>query len=402
MSDKENDSIQINQSSEFQTFSKNYKDTNKNKKNIQVTQNNDNYEFTFKKNLFQDKNITSDINQEHNTFLGGQKNEKDVKLNSVLNETNKFKENKHIFKKLFPPKIKKVSEKIIKTGITNKSSIINPNSSNKYLILLNKIKRDNNKINDITKCNSVIYNQKNKNKYSIIPLIQKYISKKKSNINNINNNKNKKKPIEENISKNHSFICPNNLNEINHNNYALSYKTKMKIKKKMSTKNMNLMSENNKEHFNYSSFLNSKLMTQKNINTYNNLNKDKNIKKKNIIKIDDKNILQNKKSQIFKEKNKLNLVKKNKFKTYKSPLSTKNQIRNNYLKFNNKNNYRDFNAYSNLGKIKNNSINKINCSILIKKNKTFINLIHNDKKKSSKNVVTNNERKKLTPDKFKF
>ena len=61
MSDKENDSTKMNQSEEFQTFSKKYK--NKNEKSNKITssnENNDFYEFTFKKNLFSEKNISNE------------------------------------------------------------------------------------------------------------------------------------------------------------------------------------------------------------------------------------------------------------------------------------------------------------------------------------------------------
>ena len=105
MSDKENDSTKMNQPEEFQTFSKKYQD--KNEKSNKITSSNENnefYEFTFKKNLFSEKNISNekiDNNKELNNHFENCANDKEQKVKSILYDTKKFKENRHIFKALF-------------------------------------------------------------------------------------------------------------------------------------------------------------------------------------------------------------------------------------------------------------------------------------------------------------
>ena len=102
----------------------------------------------------------------------------------------------------------------------------------------------------------------------------------------------------------------------------------------------------------------------------------------------------------------------NKIKLDKAPLSCKNKINNIFKKENkeikenkenkaikDKNNINNNkNTYSNLKRIKINSINKTNSSIIIKKNKTFLNL--KEKNKNSSIIKTKSQtKKKIFPSK---
>lgn len=407
MSDKENDSTKMNQSEEFQTFSKKYKDKNEKSNKIkQSNENNDFYEFTFKKNLFSEKNISNekiDNNKELNNHAENNVKDNEPKVNTILYDTNKFKENQHIFKALFHKNhdIKKV-EALVTNFYEQKESksIIISNLSNKRynnnIVLWNKIKK--NKKNEKAKSNSVIYNHKAQNKYiaskiRIVPY-------------EYNNNTN--------TYKNHSFIS--NINNMStHNNYTSSYKSKIKTKRKISAKNINIsncFNNNSKDkhkdshHLSYIN-INNKLSSVKNSSTRNCINQEKKLKEiESNKKMSNKNIftkkknLTNKNCNILKLKSKIN----NRLKIDKSPLSCKNQNRNSYIKVNKDviNNNKDAHLYSNINKMKPTYNSKMNSSKLIKKNNTFLNLKNNENKVNSKIIHKNKEKTKLTLDKYKI
>ena len=403
MSDKENDSAKMNQSEEFQTFSKKYNDKNeKSNKIMPSNENNEFYEFTFKKNLFSEKNKSNektDNNKEQNNHIENNENDNEQKVKSILNDTNKFKENRHIFKALFQKNndIKKIEALVTNfyEQKENKSIIISNLSSNRCnnnIILWNKIKK--NKKNEKVKSNSVIYNHKAQNKY---------IASKIKIIHNDNN-----------TFKNHSFISNSN-NMSAHNNYTSSYKTKIKTKRKISAKNINISNcfkNNSKDshkikgsHHLSCINISNKLSTVKNNSAYICINKENKLKEIENTKMSNKNIftkkknLTNKNSNIIKLKSRIN----NKLKIDKSPLSCKNQNRNSYIKVNNDVfNNKDVHLYSNLNQMKATYNSKINSSIIIKKNNTFLNLNKKENKDNSKLTNKNKEKTKLTLDKHKI
>ena len=410
MSDKENDSTKMNQSEEFQTFSKKYKD--KNEKSNKITssnENNDFYEFTFKKNLFSEKNISNeknDNNKEMNNHNENNVNDNEQKAKSIVNDINKFKENKHIFKALFQKNhdIKKVEALVTNfyEQKQNKSIIISNLSSkrcNNNIILWNKIK-NNKKIekNEKAKSNSVIYNHKTQNKY---------LASKIKIVHNDNN-----------TYKNHSFISNNN-NMSTHNNYTSSYKSKIKTKRKISAKNMNIsncFNNNSKENLknkdkvkdsHHLSYINikNKLLTVKNNSAYNCINKENKLKEIENNKMSNKNIFTKKKNLTNKNSNILKLKSKitHKLKIDKSPLSCKNQNKNNHIKANNDAyNNKDVHLYSNLKQMKATYNSKMNSSIIFKKNNTFLNLQKKENKDNSKLTNKNKEKIKLTLDRHKI
>ena len=405
MSDKENEAINITKSEEFQTFSKNCKNSNKNEKNTQIALNKENFEFTFKKNLFNEKNkITEKNNEEANNIVNYKDN---IKIHSILYENNKFKENKKIFKALFQKKKSIKSEKNnIKTVINNHynergyKSINTHNNKNNKIFLRNKLSK-NNKKNEKIDSNSALLNNKKENKSH---LIQKYTTKYK------NNDNSKTKNISNN--KNNSFICQTNKcnifnNNINSNYYISSYKSKINIKRKISAKNININCEHNKNNYN-PGVVTVKMQTQKNT-SFNNINKKEESKKSNNKKII--NNFDKKKSPIHKIDNNILIINNNnnqksvgKIKIDKGSLSCKNQIRNIYLKeHNNKNGYINYYAYSNMNKAKIICNNKTNSSVIIKKNKTLFNIKNNNNintsKNSTKKIIKRQVKKKLTPDK---
>jgi hypothetical protein len=403
MSDKENDSAKMNQSEEFQTFSKKYKDKNeKSNKIMPSNENNEFYEFTFKKNLFSEKNKSNektDNNKEQNNHIENNENDNEQKVKSILNDTNKFKENRHIFKALFQKNndIKKIEALVTNfyEQKENKSIIISNLSSNRCnnnIILWNKIKK--NKKNEKVKSNSVIYNHKAQNKY---------IASKIKIIHNDNN-----------TFKNHSFISNSN-NMSAHNNYTSSYKTKIKTKRKISAKNINISNcfkNNSKDshkikgsHHLSCININYKLSTVKNNSAYICINKENKLKEIENTKMSNKSIftkkknLTNKNSNIIKLKSRIN----NKLKIDKSPLSCKNQNRNSYIKVNNDVfNNKDVHLYSNLNQMKATYNSKINSSIIIKKNNTFLNLNKKENKDNSKLTNKNKEKTKLTLERHKI
>lgn len=404
MSDKENEAINITKSEEFQTFSKNCKNSNKNEKNTQIALNKENFEFTFKKNLFNEKNkITEKNNEEANNIESHKDN---LKINSILYENNIYKENKNIFKTLFQKNKSIKSEKNnIKTVMNNHhnekgyKSINTHNNKNNKIFLRNKLSK-NNKNNEKLDCNSALLNNKKENKSR---LIQKYTTKYK------NNDNSKTKNIINN--KNNSFICQTNkcniFNSNNNNYYISSYKSKINIKKKISAKNININCDHNKINYN-PGVVTIKMQTQKNI-SFNNIHKKEENKKSNHKKII--NNFDKKKTPIHKIDNHKLIINNNnsqknvgKIKLDKGSLSCKNQIRNIYLKeHNNKKDYINYYAYSNMNKTKISCNNKINSSVIIKKNKTLLNIKTNNNINSSKNstkkIIKRQVKKKLTPDK---
>ena len=92
MSDKENE-VNNSQSVEFQTFSKNCKDSNKTKKKNKVLIEEENYEFTFKKNLFNEKNIKNENILEESAHFYKEPNEKNKRIKSITYNNN-YKEKK--------------------------------------------------------------------------------------------------------------------------------------------------------------------------------------------------------------------------------------------------------------------------------------------------------------------
>ena len=84
----------------------------------------------------------------------------------------------------------------------------------------------------------------------------------------------------------------------------------------------------------------------------------------------------------------------NKIQIDKAPLSCKNQIRTK----NKDNNHINNKVFSNLNKVKLNSINKINSSISIKKTKTCL-ALNKKNKNCSMGKLNNKPKKKYTPDK---
>ena len=375
MSDKENEAINMTKSEEFQTFSKNYKNTNKEDKN-QISLNKDNFEFTFKKNLFNEinKNNNNENSIEEFTF---DDNEKNQKIKAILYENNKYKENKKIFKALFQKnKTKPLEKNNIKTVIyTNNEkshkSINEYNNKNSKIILRNKLGKNINNHIRIDN-NSAIFNQK---KDHHTHLIRKYTTKYK------NNDNSKNKSITNN--KNNSFICQVNKTSLFNNNnnhfYITSYKSKINIKRKMSIQKININSEQNKNNYN-PSHGNIKSQPPKNIslNNINNNKKEENKKNHNKSAL---NIFEEKKKMINKKDNEIVIFNNNnqkniyKSKKDKESFSYKNKINNNHIKENNnKNNQLNYYAYSNLNKNRMYYNNK-SSSIIVKKNKTLINNI---------------------------
>ena len=400
MSDKENDAITINQSEEFQTFSKNIKDSNKNRNNDQASLSKDkeNYEFTFKKNLFK-KNIKTQDNQQNRHFIN-EHNENSQKSKSILcnKNNNNYIENNNILKILFQKSKNTIFDTQCNTVIINnyndkgKKTPINyhyKSNNNNNLFIRNKMKKKNkNNENINSNSNNNNYKDINKNKSHIM---SKYALKPK----NINNFKN---TSIQNI-KNHSFIVQKNKFNISQNDFLMSYKAK--IKKNISAKiikSINVITENNKNNYNQS-LKNFKTSSQKVI-TYNNLNNINKQKKeidrnnlKKIIKCNNNKYPINHKGNILI----INEKKINKNKLEKTPLSCKNQARYFYIKENNNNNIYISNPYINVNK---NYNSKINSSIFIKKNRTYLQLINKNKKSpfiKCKNQI--NKNKKLTPDK---
>ena len=386
MSDKENETININNAEDFQTFSKNYKYTNKNEKkplNIE-----ENYEFTFKKNLFNEQNPKNENNIEKGAKFYNIQKVNNEQMKSKLSNSKLI--NKNIFKSLFQKnKNANFDDKNCKTVILNninnkgnKTSINFNNKNNKFIIRKNNIK-----YNEKIKNNSILNNHISESKTNFI---QKYSSKNKSKCNSMN------RIIQDNKNKNHSFICQNNKYNINTNNHVItSYKSK--IKKNISAKIININCENNKTSGNTNKSLKSiKFATQKNI-SHKNISKQN---KKTENKFTKKNKLEKVKSKIKSSILKLhnNQNYNNRIKIDKSPLSCKNQIRNIYMK---ENKYKDFhvscNVCSNINRINNNKLNT--SSIIIKKNRTFLNINNNIDKKPSKSNTKVIIKKKLTPDK---
>jgi len=409
MSDKENDSSKMNQSEEFQTFSKKYKDKNEKSSKIKPSnESNEFYEFTFKKNLFSEKNISNektDNNKDQNNHIENNVDDKEQKAKSIIYDNNKFKENRQIFKALFQKNndIKKVEALVTNfyEQKENKSIIISNLCSKRYnnnTIFLKKIK--NNKKNEKVKSNSVIYNHKAQSKY---------IPSKIKIVHNGNNNNH-------NSYKNHSFISNNN-NLSTHNNYTSSYKSKIKTKRKISAKNINISNcfnnnskDKNKDkdvhhHLSYIN-INKKLSTIKNSPACNFIKKESKLKEIEKNKMSNKNIFIKKKNLTNKNVNILKLKSKitNKLKTDKSPLSCKNQNRNCYIKENidSYNNKKAVHIYSNLNQMKATYNSKISTSILFKKNNTFLNLKKKEKKDNSQLMNKNKEKTKLTLDKHKI
>ena len=405
MSDKENEVNNINQSEEFQTFSKNYKDSNKTKKKPKIFPLEENYEFTFKKNLFNEKNIKNENNIEESAHFYNEQNENNIKIKTKFCNHN-YNENKNIFKELFKKnkniKIDNNCNTVILSGIrdkTNKTLINTHNKNNKFI----KTNKNNDKLkntsssfihNDRLKSisSSFIHTNANDNKS---PLINNYIKKIKKNINNSKDKINKN-------NKNNSFLCQKNQYNINKNNAISSYKSK--YKKNISAKNIYTSKEfNTKKDFNQS-IKNIKTSSQNSI-TYNFINKEKKKFEKNNLKICNKNDFHQKnKIHILKNGNKLllnnNQKNINKIKIDKAPLSCKNQIINIFKKDNlDKSNRTNHNAYSNLNKAKKiNSINKTSSAIALKKTNTFL-YLKNKKKNCSMNKLNGQPKNKYTPDK---
>ena len=99
MSDKENEANNINQSELYQTFSKYVKDSNKTKEKSKISPIEENYEFTFKKNLF-NENIKNENGLEQSAHFYQEPNGNNEKQKQILYKNN-YKENKNIFKDLF-------------------------------------------------------------------------------------------------------------------------------------------------------------------------------------------------------------------------------------------------------------------------------------------------------------
>ena len=147
MSDKENETNNINQSELYQTFSKYVKDSNKTKEKSKISPIEENYEFTFKKNLF-NENIKNENGLEQSAHFYQESNGNNEKQKQILYKNN-YKENKNIFKDLF---------------------------------------KNNNKILD-KNCNTLILNKLNDKRNGT--LINNYHYNKKKKFNFINYNKNK-------------------------------------------------------------------------------------------------------------------------------------------------------------------------------------------------------------------
>jgi hypothetical protein len=200
-----------------------------------------------------------------------------------------------------------------------------------------------------------------------------------------------------------------------HNNYTSSYKTKIKTKRKISAKNINISNcfkNNSKDshkikgsHHLSCINISNKLSTVKNNSAYICINKENKLKEIENTKMSIKSIftkkknLTNKNSNIIKLKSRIN----NKLKIDKSPLSCKNQNRNSYIKVNNDVfNNKDVHLYSNLNQMKATYNSKINSSIIIKKNNTFLNLNKKENKDNSKLTNKNKEKTKLTLERHKI
>ena len=393
MSDKENELNNINQSEEFQTFHKNIKDSNINSNKGKNSNSQESNEFTFKKNLFNKNNMKSQDNNQIGHFIQ-EYNENNINSKSMLfHDINNYIENKNILRVLFQKDKNTINDKIFNTVIINnynsKGKKLPNNKSNKKYnnsFLKPKIKK-NIKNNEKYKSNNVIYNDMKKKTKS--PLINKNSFKSKT----INNSK--KTSIKN--QKNKSFISQKNKLKLNQNDFISSYKTK--IKKIISSKSINTITENNKINYNGKGIKNNKISNQKMI-TYNSINKEQKGKEKNILKKCNKGKIQlTKKDNSLTLNNNYKIINKNKLE--KTPLSCKNQVNNFYIKeYTNKNYQIKSNPVITLKKKNNVSNNKTNSSILIKKNRTFLNL--NNKNKQSSLIKGKNEtkvNKKLTPDK---
>ena len=89
--------------------------------------------------------------------------------------------------------------------------------------------------------------------------------------------------------------------------------------------------------------------------------------------------------------------------TNKSPLSCKNQNRISYIKANNDAyNNKDVHLYSNLKQMKATYNSKMNSSIIIKKNNTFLTMKKKENKDNPKIANKNKEKTKLTLDRHKI
>ena len=387
MSDKENEPYN-NQSVEFQTFSKNCKDSNKTKKKNKDLIEEENYEFTFKKNLFNEKNIKNENILEESGYFYKEPNKKIKQIKSITYNNN-YKENKNIFKELFKKNrivIDKNCNTVILNNVKDRGSKILINNHHKNNKLLKNI-NNNDKLKSIN--SNFIHNHTNENKS---PLIHTYFSKLKKAYNNSKN-----KNVHNN--KNHSFICQKNKYNINKNNSISSYK--LKIIKNVSAKSIHITNENNNKNDFNRTMKNIKTSSQKSI-TFNNIKEEKKKFEKNNLKISKKNDYQKVKKNIAKKDNKLMLKNNqkniNKIKIDKAPLSCKNLNRTKFKKENKDNNHINNKAYSNLNKVKLNSVNKISSSISIKKTKTFL-ALNKKNKNCSMGKLNNKPKKKYTPDK---
>jgi len=343
MSNKENnDTNCLNDTGEFQTFSKNCKKTFKNNNESQISTSKDDIEFTFKKNLFNNNNKTKEVKTHAN---------KNKLTKEVLNKNIKTKENKEIFKKIFLRK----EEKNLRTVISAHNVLKKGE---------NKILESNNSKIKLTlkqKNSSVKFNDKNNNKF---PFLQKLSTKAKIKDSSINFMKTKENNKSSFLYQNLKNNYQNNINQ--NRNFILSYKSKLQLKfNNYSEKNIHTkISEPNLVHKN---LFNMNIQSQNN-KTLNNQSKEK----KGLQKIN------------YKIKN---AVKNEKKIGSKIPLAYKNQIKN-VLENNSK-----------ISKIKINS----NHSMINKPNKTILNLKHqNNTKNYSKLFLKNQTKRKLTPDKKIF
>ena len=398
MSDKENESNNINQSEEFQTFHKNIKDSNKNSNKGQNSISRESNEFTFKKNLFNIRNIKNQDSQQTGHFIQENSNNNINSKSMLINDNNNYIENKTILRVLFQKDKKTINDNIFNTVIinnyNNKGKKLPNNShnkcnNNKYNNSFLNPKLKKNIKNEKYKSNYVIYKDMNKNKSPLI-------NKNTFNSKNVNNSK--QKSIKKN--KNSSFISQKNKLNINQNDFISSYRAK--IKKNISSKSINSITENNKIYYNGKNLKNIKISNQKSISYNNNINKEKKEKEKekekSILKKCNKNKMQLNKMDNNSLTLNNNYKNINKNKLEKTPLSCKNQVYNFCIKeYNHKNYQIKSNPFISLKKL--NNVNT-NSSISIKKNRTFLNL--NNKNKRSSFIKSKNEskiKKKLTPDK---
>ena len=103
MSDKENETNNINQSELYQTFSKYLKYSNKAKEKSIISPKEENYEFTFKKNLFNGiiENENGLEQSAHFYQEANENNKAQKQKQKQIFYQNNYKDNKNIFKALF-------------------------------------------------------------------------------------------------------------------------------------------------------------------------------------------------------------------------------------------------------------------------------------------------------------